>query len=237
MDAGSHRILTDDNVGAAITDLVKEARQYVEIASPYVSLWGHAKEAIQSAVRRSVIVTFLVREDWAIEPNSRDTIDWLAEHGVGIAAVHRLHAKIYLNESKVLLSSMNLLKESFTDSREIAILVEDIESGKAVREYLEDLKRGAKRIQLNAPSAEESGGSVPRQVVQQYTGHCIRCGCAVSVDIHKPLKPLCNECYSTWAIYENEEYEENVCFVCGQEAEVSYAHPLCRKCYAKARSS
>jgi ribosomal protein S14 len=71
-----------------------------------------------------------------------------------------------------------------------------------------------------APVAEKSK--------EKSSGYCVRCGDTLSFNISKPL---CRDCYTEWAEYENEDYEENFCHHCGKEKDVTFAKPVCYNCY------
>ena len=58
-------------------------------------------------------------------------------------------------------------------------------------------------------------------------GYCIRSGDGIPFNLGRPL---CLDCYRKWAEYENRNYGEIYCHSCGNEAETTFAKPLCRTC-------
>jgi len=60
--------------------------------------------------------------------------------GATVYAVDKLHAKIYMNESTVIVTSMNLLESSSKNSKELAIRIDDENGKKEIRSYIQQLK-------------------------------------------------------------------------------------------------
>ena len=61
-------------------------------------------------------------------------------------------------------------------------------------------------------------------------GHCVRCGKGMD---YNPEKPLCDNCYKSWAKYHDPKYEEKYCHSCGNKAKTSFAKPVCYSCFKK----
>ncbi|MBM3946085.1 MAG: phosphatidylserine/phosphatidylglycerophosphate/cardiolipin synthase family protein [SAR202 cluster bacterium] len=127
-------VFVDSEVSTQILGVINEARQYVVIVSPYLRMWGHARRAVEQALRRGVRVSMYLRDDQDKPP--LDQIQWLVSNGVSVFAVQGLHAKVYMNEQTVLLSSMNFTESSALNSLEIAYLVRDSEHAQRIREYV-----------------------------------------------------------------------------------------------------
>jgi len=225
-------VMFDGEVASGVLNVVRDADKHVVLVSPYITglhKWGHLLDALRVALGKRVKVTVILRDprDKSDEWNEED-IACLADPRIETLAVEGLHAKIYLNEHYVVVSSMNLTESSTTNSHEFALTVQDATVEERVREYVEErLKASAERVEWSPAS-----GEIPQETTQvravASTGACIRCGRSVPLD---PGRPLCNDCYASWAEWKNEHYLEEYCHVCGNAAEVSYARPLCRSCY------
>jgi phosphatidylserine/phosphatidylglycerophosphate/cardiolipin synthase-like enzyme len=233
MNDSQKTVFVDEEVASRILDIVQEAQQYVIITTPYLKLWRHAQTALSLAVRRDIKVTVIVRsENGALQ--DVDDLTWLLSNGIEVGAAEYLHAKIYLNEHQVMLSSMNLTEFSTKNSLEIALLVLDDQAQRQVRDYVTGTL-----MQLAVPVSASPAEPTPQTVsgpTDDYSprelGHCIRCDQPIPPN---PLKPLCDECYDVWAEYSNEEYSERYCHACGRPEEVTYARPLCRVCFRRLR--
>jgi phosphatidylserine/phosphatidylglycerophosphate/cardiolipin synthase-like enzyme len=237
-------IFVDDEVASQVIDIVREAQQYATIITPYFKLWRHAQRALELAAEKGVHVTVIVRSKDGVPENAHD-IPWLLTNGMQVRCIEYLHAKIYLNEHAVMLSSMNFYDFSTNNSLEIGLVVQDEQAARQVRDYVTNtLMRLAKPV--SAPQTERRQQPMNRpaqpeprprpttthaQSIQQTAaGTCIRCGGHLFPDLNKPL---CDDCYDKWAQYENEDYAERFCHICGRPWETSYAKPLCRDCFRR----
>jgi len=215
----SPSVFLDDEVLPQILQIVRSASQLVTFVTPYVRLWTHLQNAMDEAINRGVVISFVARAgEW--NQNQFEALDWLREHGVNVYEVAHLHAKIYLNETTVLVSSMNITDTSTTNSLEFAMIVQREDDAKKLRDYVVHLTREVNASQPS-PSAKEH---------TEQSGICIRDGSTIDFN---PARPLCAKCYRVWAEYEDVDYEEKYCHSCGKRATTTYARPLCLDCYKK----
>ncbi len=212
----SESIFLDDEVLPQILRVVRNASQLVTFVTPYVRLWGHLQSAMDEAIDRGVAIWFVVR---AGERNQSEELEWLREHGAKVYEVPHLHAKIYLNEKTVMVSSMNITEKSTTNSHDFAVMVRDEDDAKKLRDYVARLTG---KVNASRP------GRPGRQ--NEQTGICIRDGSRMEFNI---AKPLCTKCYLEWVKYKNEDYVEKYCHSCGKLTKTTYARPLCIACYKK----
>lgn len=251
VQAGS-KVFKDDTVATAVLDVIRTARNHVILVSPYNKFWDHLRDEIRLAVQRGVRVTAVYRD-------GEDTADmeWLGTVGATVYAVDKLHAKIFLNESLLLLTSMNLHESSSKNSHEIALRIDDGETNREIRDYVQNrlMRLGHKvhpkplNTEKAAPVREVAGNEQPkpfthkpdlrapqtlmRKVLGALTqavtpGRCIRCEQPI---VYNPDRPLCDDCFKVWNRYQDPDYAEACCHRCGRKSETSYAKPLCRACY------
>lgn len=249
-------VFVDDEVASQVLDIIQEAQEYAIIITPYLELWHHAQTPLELAAKKGIKVTVIIRRGrW--DAKVWDDVAWLTNNGIDVLAAEYLHAKIYLNERSVFLSSMNLTKFSAENSLEIGFAVRESEAQRRVRDYVNNIVIPQAKP-VSAPETEPGLQKIsepthaysptePRQQPvsratqpqsQSFTACCIRCAQALYLDptkLNGPLKPLCDECYDVWAEYENEDYPERFCYVCGRPWETSYAKPLCLGCFRKLR--
>ena len=60
------------------------------------------------------------------------------------------------------------------------------------------------------------------------TGFCIRCKTEIPAN---PVQPYCDRHLRIWKRFENDDYPENYCHICGIKTATSRRKPLCRDCY------
>lgn len=223
MEPREKTVVLDAEVASQVLSIIEKAGKYVTFVTPYLKLWRHIQTAIDNAVTRGVKVTFIVRA--SSEMNYND-LEWLASHNVEVLVTEWLHAKIYLNESRVLISSMNITEQSITNASEFAMYVEDRADAKRFRDYVSSLKKKAQLIKTYERAGEPVHSILEERNVA--TGRCIRCSRQIVFD---PLRPLCEDCYQAWSVFENPDYAEKYCHKCGKPAQVTYDKPLCEACY------
>ena len=210
------RVHVGVEVERAIVRIFDEAEQYIVAVSPYLDPWEDVDRAVVRAVQRGVKdIQFIVRGrvKWGYE--QMDSLKWLDNLGVKISWVEDLHAKIYMNERAVLLSSMNLT-ESSVGNLEIACTVTEPEAYHKVWRYVSEniaffpLPEGRQPV-------EEHAGAV-------LAGFCISCRAGIGLDRRFPL------CAKHSALWQNR-FRGNYCLMCGEGAKTSLYKPLCDSCY------
>ena len=215
--------------------------------SPYNKHPQQLSALLRDAIAKEVHVTMLYRD----EKDQREGVAYLERLGAKVLPVEWLHSKIYMNESTALASSMNLLDSSFNNSSEFCIRIDKANNGPLYNQLAEYVERIQLRTERRNPSATPDKStpakaaapkpapakaaaksvppprSAPKAAAASATGHCIRCGVGIPLN---PEKPLCADDYKSWNRYQNRDYEENHCHLCGEEHDTSMAKPLCRRC-------
>ena len=231
------KMLYEFKVVAAFDEIVESASRRLVIVTPYFDPWPHLTKTLLQKLERKVSVHFLVRGGEDRGKSEAATLPF-TQRGARVQFLDRLHAKVYINERQALLTSMNLIKSS-RDSWEVGTLFdahEDEDSYQKIVEMTRELFAtvGLTAAAGQAPPAPEarawSKPAAPRQSPPRRSaaGFCIRCASEIPAS---PEKPLCRECYATWAEYGNEDYEEEFCHLCGRPWSSSMAKPLCRACW------
>ncbi len=106
-------------IAGKIITLANEAQLDLTIVSPYadVSRWPKMEGALRRALERGVPITFFARAD-AEHPSIRAL-------GIIPILIPMLHAKLYMNESAAVVSSMNLVRASDERSIDIGYYTDD----------------------------------------------------------------------------------------------------------------
>ena len=122
---GGFRIFADNEVTAQVLNVIDSAEQAIALVSPYVDRVGHVEQALLKAQQRGIDVLVVVRKDGETigGRSSGDALAWFKEHNIRFLSVPNLHAKFYINEREALVSSMNLLRSSWSSSLELGIPV------------------------------------------------------------------------------------------------------------------
>jgi hypothetical protein len=137
------KLLTGKNIFNALVEIIDEADETLIIVSPFIkldNLKGDLKKFVEKLKEKSRIVELHTRpkgHDKGVEEIY--TVEKLSKIFTGISPDHiyfnkNLHAKLYFNGKKALITSMNLLDYSIENSIEIGYLTDDIDECKKIKE-------------------------------------------------------------------------------------------------------
>lgn len=220
---------------AAIDQVITAARERLVLVSPYLKISKLVWRALADAGHRGVQITVVTRED---ANNHGAEEELLKLPGVSVFRVERLHAKCYYNEHTLVLTSLNLLEAS-EQNYEMGVRFTSAEPvyEEAVRDVGSLIRHGtplARPAKDQPVRARVAAAQVSQREVSKAPpkkGSCIRCGAEVR---RNPDAPLCRDCWNTWVVFSNPEYQERFCHVCGREAKTTMNHPRCRSCFTAA---
>lgn len=130
------RILQPHKISTEIIDIIYEAKDQLVIVSPYVNFdnWERIATELKNAKKRGVKIDFFVRN----EPENSKSWEQVSSLEIQPRLVPNLHAKFYYNENNGLISSMNLLSSSNSNSIEIGCKLESVEEINQLRLFVND---------------------------------------------------------------------------------------------------
>lgn len=245
-----------DEIAATITKIIDESKEYCFIVTPYYYAWEHLTKSLTKAAEQKKKIVFFIREEKSYFEGGEyfDTgIKPLIEYGFDVVYVKNLHAKLYMNEREVLVTSMNAYNSSSQYNFEIGVTFANPDSfkrnfiygelmgsrpyysiieGRYFREEREkkeaEKKKEEEREQAEIKRKEEREKLLLERnssVNIERKGFCIRCGTVIPFDT---TKPFCLDCYKTWASWGNYDWQERYCHVCGKEFNnISMRKPCC----------
>ncbi|MCD6216572.1 hypothetical protein J7L05_01790 [bacterium] len=241
-------VFWDHQISTLILDSIETANKQIIIVTPYIKLWNHLQDQLESAKKRGIRTVLYFRHD-VKETNINDVMKYFDQ----VIPIKNLHAKLYFIDDEIIVSSMNLYDYSQKSNKEIALRIVDQNQKNALQAYLDTkLKPFAERIKKQTtkkkPQKQSTGyktktgktqkGDAIGTLLQSAaaflgnqlndSGTCIRCGANIDFD---PSRPFCNDCYKKWAKYKNEDFTEKYCHDCGKKHKTSMAKPLCYECY------
>jgi len=120
------KYLRTSAISASLEELIRDAREKLYIISPYLKLSDNIKELLNDKEKDKVDVRIIFGKQELI-PSEMSFLQSFKY--VKLYFSKNLHAKCYLNEKKMIISSMNLYEFSQQNNREMGILIErEIES-------------------------------------------------------------------------------------------------------------
>ncbi|MFE8596996.1 phospholipase D-like domain-containing protein [Archangium violaceum] len=234
------QLINTEETISRILSLIREARERVTLISPYITLGAGDRlgRAVREALSRKVRVSIVVRQDEQT-PLKDAWLEAMRPHieaGLQLHSVPGLHAKLYRSESTVLITSLNLLGSSFLNTIEVGLWSQEAHALREVDAFIKrEVAPHASLVVLDAKGRLASTPKKHEQRVrskpaprEEKEGCCIRCGDDIPFD---PERPYCWDCYTEWAEWENEDYEDDFCHACGDDYPATMARPLCRDCF------
>lgn len=230
------KYLRTSSISAELENLIREAREKVYIISPYLKLSDSIKELLNDKEREKVDVRIIFGKQ---ELNPTEMAYLQSLKYVKLFFSKNLHAKCYLSESKMIITSMNLYEFSQQNNREMGILI--IKDDAHDRVIYEDAWKDIDSIMHNADDfsyvkapAKPILSNEVKQTVKRLTGYCIRTGAPIPFN---PKRPLSDEAYKSWSQFSNPDYPEKYCHFSGEPSngETTFARPILKKNWARAK--
>lgn len=227
--------LTTNGTSYNIENIIIDAKGRLILISPYLQLSKTFYERLKDASNRNVKVTIVYGKD-ELKPNEKNSMAELKN--VELKFFQNLHAKCYLNETKMVITSMNMYEFSEKTNREMGVLIDSkddkelfekaIAEVKSILESAENVPLQKTERQLNWKTTESKLSESKPKYLNNPRGFCIRCEDRIDLN---PSRPYCNVCFSIWIQYENPDYIENVCHICGEYSDTSMNRPLDYDCF------
>ena len=231
------KFLNTKKAVSAIEDLIKDADQTLILISPYLKLSKDFRELLTYRNSKDKITTVIFGKQ-ELKPDEMKFLESL--RFVILKYKDELHAKCYLNDEKMIITSLNLYDFSMANNKEMGVLIEKSnpndqelfeEAFKEVDYLNQTSERFAYRTQ-NTPSTTSNNFDSKDNNAKsdKPTGYCIRCRADLKLN---PEQPFCYNCNKAWERYNNPNYEEKFCHACGKEDKTTIDKPFCYNCYKK----
>jgi len=225
-----------------IEKIIKGAISKLVLVSPYLQLSRTFFERLKDASAKGVSIKIIYGKSELRD----DQMKQLAElKGLELFYFENLHAKCYMNENTMVITSMNMYDFSEKNNREMGVLIEREKDTQVFKDAMDETKsiidssvkkdftlknkqvaaKNPKYVETKTPKYAESKS--PKYATKK--GYCIRCRTAITLN---PDRPLCEDCYGTWSIYENIDFREQYCHGCGDPGPSSFRYPQCQECYS-----
>lgn len=163
------KYLRTSGITAGVEELIREARERLYIISPYLKLSDNIRELLNDKEREKAEVRIIFGKQ-ELNPTEMSYLQNLKY--VRLYFSKNLHAKCYLNEKKMIISSMNLYEFSQQNNREMGILIE--RENEADKQVYEDAWKDIESILNNATDfsyveAPKEIGETKRETIQPST--------------------------------------------------------------------
>ena len=144
-------------ISSKLMTLIDYSKDYLVIVSPYVnfSKWIKLKNCLERAVNRGIKIDFYIREDADIDEAQ------FKDFNITPIRIKNLHAKLYLSESKAIVTSQNIVYYSDINSLDIGYETETEAELEELKSFIEVyLKQD-----IVKPSGESNKVSLPNDII------------------------------------------------------------------------
>lgn len=248
------KILTTKGSSAALEDILLKAEKEVILISFNFIISQSFLKIIKRAIDKGVVVKMVYGK--YIKMDDESTFNALPN----LQTLHLpdLHAKIFANETKCIVGSMNFSQASEMNNTELGVLLTKSSDGKTFDEAIDHAKFIVKEAKVDRPmlpkeihdkhevekfkeiKSTKSKSTFVREfdrvTVEKKNdyghGFCIRTGAKIPLN---HLKPLSYDAYSIWAEYEDSYYREKYCHFTGElsNGQTCMANPILDKNWKK----
>lgn len=225
-----------------IEELIKNANEKLVLISPYLKLSNDFKELLSYRNSKDKITTIIFGKQ-ELNPNEMTFLQGL--RFVILKYNEHLHAKCYLNENKMIITSLNLYEFSMANNKEMGVLIDKNDAGDlqlyedAMREveYIDSISQ---RFDIATPKPKTSTTSYKPQntlkSVGNKNGYCIRTGVTIPFDVERPLS---YDAFQVWNQFGDPEYPERFCHFSGESSkgDTCVIRPILKKNWQKAKQA
>jgi phosphatidylserine/phosphatidylglycerophosphate/cardiolipin synthase-like enzyme len=221
------KFLDTTGISYHLQQLINNSEEKLILISPYLKINDRIKQCLEEKDKFKIDIRLIYGKS-ELQPTEHN---WLKSlRSIRTSFCKDLHAKCYLNENEAIITSMNLYDFSQVNNYEMGIYIQKDKDGELYSDTYKEVARlirvsdEIKVTVLSVPNISEK----PAKSVSTTTGYCIRCHSEIKLN---PMVPYCKACYSTWKKYEDNEYEEKFCHVCGKSNKSTLIRPSCYECY------
>jgi hypothetical protein len=219
------KFLTTRQTTSELENIITNARTELVLISPYIKIADNLFPSLQQSDQKKVHITVVYGKQ---ELDNTVTKQLSQLEHLTLRFLEKLHAKCYYNETKMVITSLNLY--DFSEGNfEMGILV-DAQYDEVIylcaKEYAELIIKTSRAVKTETESVRVS----PRPYVPtpELSGYCIRGGEKIPYDV---THPLCGQHYQVWKEHKDPEYKEHYCHHCGKRFRTSFSRPLCLACF------
>jgi len=226
------KFLDTTGVSYHLQQLINNAKEKLILISPYLRINDRLKQSLEDKDRLKIDVRLIYGKN-ELQPAEHN---WLKSlRSIRSSFCQNLHAKCYLNEDEAIITSMNLYDFSQVNNNEMGIYIaksEDPSLYSSIHEEAMRLVRISDEIKISVAKVPKADDKTSK-LAPSGSGYCIRCRMKIKLN---PMVPYCKNCYSAWKKFENDEYEEKHCHICGKPNKSTLIKPSCYNCYKDNRN-
>lgn len=225
------KFLNNRKAGSELEDIIRNAGDKLILISPYLKLSKDFKELLTYRNSKDKITTIIFGKQ-ELNPDEMKFLQSL--RFIILKYNQDLHAKCYVNDDKMIITSLNLYEYSMSNNKEMGVLFDKNDSSDALvfedaMKEVEYINETSQRFELNNSNKRQESKSKSNK-----PGYCIRTGVEIPFNIKRPF---CTDAYKVWEEYGDGDYPERYCHFSGEQSngETCKNYPILKKNWKKAQ--
>jgi PLD-like domain len=240
------RFINTRKAVSEIEDLIKNAAERLILVSPYLKLSKDFKELLTYRNSKDKVTTVIFGKQ-ELNPDEMKFLQGL--RFVVLKYNEDLHAKCYVNDDKMVITSLNLYEFSMANNKEMGVLIDkndpaDTQLFDEAFKEVDYINQTSQRFELNSPKPQFSSRPIETKSTSNkpnsfqpkniHSGYCIRTGVEIPFNVEKPLS---YDAFKKWNEFGDLEYSENYCHFSGEKSngETSVSKPILKKNWKPAK--
>jgi phosphatidylserine/phosphatidylglycerophosphate/cardiolipin synthase-like enzyme len=243
------KFINTRKAASELEDLIKNAGERLILISPYLKLSKDFRDLLTYRSNKDKVTTIIYGKQ-ELKP---EEMTFLQNLRLLVLKFHEdLHAKCYVNDHLMIITSLNLYEFSMRNNKEMGVLIDkndpadtqlfeeamkevDYIAETSVRSDLWAIKPVIAKQPEQEPVAKVAV-TTKAQSATKAKGFCIRTGVEIPFNMDKPLS---YEAYKSWSKYNDPDYAEKYCHFSGEPShgETSVSRPILKKNWKKAKDA
>ena len=247
------KFLTTIDIASQLRELIIEADKILYLVSPYLQISKDFQELLISREKNKK-ETIIIYGKNELTPDHLKFLTSLRY--VYLKFYENLHAKCYINDTKLIITSLNFYEYSMINNKEMGVLydntkTEDNEIYTKALDYVKLIEDNSddKPFDLTGSvSIKDTNVKNKAEITKEHSsaktettksnikekGFCIRTGVEIPFNVEKPLS---YESYKKWNEFGDANYPEKFCHFSGEQSngETSVSKPIMKKNWKKAK--
>lgn len=189
-----------------INDIIRYADKNIIIVSPYFNIGNNLMEDLICKAKEGISIVIIHNSTENTKSEFQKQYLRLSQNGVKFYNHPRLHAKIYLNDRDIVITSLNLLTSSIENSLESGVHINYGSKYREVLGYIDFIKKSDLTKETIIENITENG-------------YCIKTRKEILFNRRKPIE------YNTY--FSNRNDNGKYCHYCGKEYATTIENPFC----------
>jgi len=220
-----------------LEELIRTAAERLILVSPYLRVSKDIRQLLEYRNSKDKVTTVVFGKQ-ELRPEEMAFLQGL--RFVVLKFNEDLHAKCYVNDDKMIITSLNLYEYSMANNKEMGVLIDKNDPGDAqlfqeAMNEVDFILTTSQRFEFTAvkpealaPSGPRAPQAEPQRPAKQPTGYCIRTGVPIPFNLERPLSA---EAYKRWSQYGDAEYPEKFCHFSGEptDGHTCFKRPILKR--------